>query len=852
MSGPGKPEDPEGGVHLEAVASGQAAVNQAGRDLHLHFGAGVRRAVPTVGGADGGCPYPGLAPFTAEQAGWFFGRDRLTADLVGRMDGCLTGTGPVMVVAASGAGKSSLLRAGLLPRVAAGGLTSAGSRHWPRVVFTPGAHPLREAAVAVAAARPDADVSVPPDPGAEDLDILLARAVGAAGPGARAVLVVDQFEELFRLCDSEDERGAFISWLWKTARGEAPGGPTALAACAVRADFYPDCTRYPQLRQALQGNQVIVGAMSAEELRQAIACPAEAAGLDIEPGLIELLLSDLRAGHPAATGSGGLAADDGAGRLPLLAHALRATWQQRHGSTLTVKGYRSAGGIEHAIADSAERVFTRLDADAQQDARALFLRLVKIGDTSGEDVRRPVTRHGLTDDSGAAGAVIDSYTASRLLTQSRDAVQITHEALLRAWPRLAGWLSEDRAGQLMRQRIEDDAADWDRARRDPSLLYRGTRMQAAAAWADGHVVGLTVPARQFLAASRRRARRTGILQRSLIAVLAVLALATTITSVVALQQQSAAIGQRDLATQQRDLAVYNQVLAEANQLTGTDPAAAAQLLLTAYRIRPSADLQSRLISTENQPLPGFIPTSNAVTSVAVTPNGRVTAIAEAGTVSLWNTADPARPAELGQPVTPDGGVLVDSVALSPDGHLLATGDADGTITLWNTTTPAHPGELGNPLTPPGSGDVGAVSFSPDGRTLASIDFSSNPSDSGVMLWNISSPSHPLELGRPLIPHDGSAAQLAAFSPNGRTLATINYASNGRGSITLWDVSNPQNAHGNSARAAPATPSRVRWPSAPMAAFLPTAATTAPSPCGTSPGQHTRSCCPRDYPQVAAG
>ncbi len=366
MSGPADPDDD--GVHLEATAADGATVNQAGRDLHVHFGKGTRRTVPAPDGADRGCPYPGLAAFTADQAAWFFGRDRLTAGLVSRLDACATGGGPVMVAAASGAGKSSLLRAGLLPKVAAGALTPAGSRHWPRVVFTPGAHPMRAAASALLVASATGYGNVPPDPSAGDLDGLLAGALAAAGPGARAVMVVDQFEELFRLC-GKDERGAFISWLWRAAHGEGPGGPAALAACAVRADFYPDCTRYPQIRQALQDTQVIVGAMSPEELREAITSPAEAAGLDIEPGLTDLLLSDLHAGYPsAAAGTRNLASDDDAGRLPLLAHALRVTWQQRHGSTLTVDGYRAAGGIEHAIADSAEQCFAGLDTAAGQQA----------------------------------------------------------------------------------------------------------------------------------------------------------------------------------------------------------------------------------------------------------------------------------------------------------------------------------------------------------------------------------------------------------------------------------------------------------------------------------------------------
>ena len=415
MSGPGNPDGGDG-VHLEAAASGGSTVNQVGRDQHFHFSTGTRRTVQAIGGTDGGCPYPGLASFTAEQAAWFFGRDRLTASLVRRLDACLIGGGPVMVVAASGAGKSSLLRAGLLPRVAVGALTPAGSRDWPRVVFTPGARPMHAAASALLKAfTNEGGASVPPDPGPGDLDDLLAEAVAAAGPQARAVLVVDQFEELFRLCEHEDERGAFISWLWQAAQGEVPGGPAVLAACAVRADFYPDCTRYPQIRQALQDNQVIVGAMSPEELREAITCPAEAAGLDIEPGLTELLLADLHAISPAAAaGDGSPAADDGAGRLPLLASALRATWQLRHGSTLTVDGYRAAGRIEDAVADNAERVYGRLGKSDQQTARGLFLRLVKIGATSGEDVRRPVSGTALAGGSGSAKAVIDACTAARL------------------------------------------------------------------------------------------------------------------------------------------------------------------------------------------------------------------------------------------------------------------------------------------------------------------------------------------------------------------------------------------------------------------------------------------------------
>ena len=437
--------------------------------------------MPGGDGAEAVCPYPGLASFTAEQAAWFFGRDRLTAALVSRLDAGLTEGGPVMVVAASGAGKSSLLRAGLLPKIAAGALTAPGSRRWPRVVFAPGAHPLREAAAALAAVCPGGGVA-PAEPGAGDLDSLLAEAAGTLGAGGRAVLVVDQFEQLFRLCEAEEERSAFISWLCDAARASGPGGPAALVACAVRADFYLDCTRYPQLRQALQDNQLIVGAMTPGELREAITCPAEAAGLDLDPGLTELLLADLRArragrrgGQPdgrrrrrAASAAGACAAGDlaAAARQHLDRRGLPGRWRHRardrrdrRTSLPPLGGRRWAGGPRAFPAPGQDR------------------------DAGGEDIRRPVPRLALLAAAGTAAGVIDDYTASRLVTQSRETVQITHEALLRAWPRLAGWLDEDRAGQLTRQQVEDDAAAWDVAGRDTSRLYRGARLASATAWA---------------------------------------------------------------------------------------------------------------------------------------------------------------------------------------------------------------------------------------------------------------------------------------------------------------------------------------------------------------------------------
>jgi hypothetical protein len=202
---------------------------------------------------------------------------------------CLADGGPLMVVAPSGAGKSSLLNAGLLPAVERGALPAAGSRHWPRIVLTPTAHPMREVAACIAALEGAFGsttelTALNADPGhlKEVLRSGLRALAAEQATTARIVIIVDQFEELFTLCADEQERKTFIGWLWQVAREQPEGGPLALVVCGLRADFYAECANYPQLRQALQTDQIYVGPMSEDELREAILCPAEAVGLDIE------------------------------------------------------------------------------------------------------------------------------------------------------------------------------------------------------------------------------------------------------------------------------------------------------------------------------------------------------------------------------------------------------------------------------------------------------------------------------------------------------------------------------------------------------------------------------------------
>jgi hypothetical protein len=450
-------------VHIQqATATDAAVVIQVGHDLYVSDAS--LSALWTPGETTPGeCPFPGLDAFGPGQARWFFGREKLTGDLLQVLDEVVRAGpgGPVLVVGPSGSGKSSLLGAGLLAALGEGRLPASGSESWPRLMVTPGAHPLRTLRAALATCAQAHD-----------------------GAPRRAVIVVDQLEEIFTACDDEAERSEFLGAIADLSSGRGAGGTAALVVLGLRADFYAQATGYPVLQTAMQYRQVVLGAMTPAEVRQAITRPARAAGLTLDDGLAERLMRDLGVDE-----AGGYER----GRLPLLAHALRATWQRRDGGRLTIAGYEATGGIGGAIAKTAEELYARLDEPGQRAARQLFLALVRIGeaadDADGEgtvDTRRRVsaeTLYSQAADPSATRAVLEAFTAARLVTSGGQSVEITHEALLRRWPRLRDWIGEDRSGHLVRQGLEEAAAAWDREGREASGLYGGLRLAAAQAWA---------------------------------------------------------------------------------------------------------------------------------------------------------------------------------------------------------------------------------------------------------------------------------------------------------------------------------------------------------------------------------
>lgn len=689
--------------------------------------------------APGEPPFKGLAFFDEADADLFYGRAALTASLAAQVRTFFlpgySGRRFLAVVGASGSGKSSLVRAGLVPvlRPALGDAIH---------IITPTARPLE--ALALSMTRSTAGVA----PTAALLDALgrdtrslhlAASRLAQTAEASRLLVVVDQFEELFTLCRDETERRAFVDNLLCAAQSPGP----AAVVVALRADFYEYCAPYDHLRQALSQGQRYIGAMSAVEMRAAIEEPAHRGGWAFEPGLVDLLLSEV---------------GDAPGALPLLSHALLETWRRRQGRTLTLAGYGLAGGVSGALARTAETTYQQLAPAQQAIARNIFLRLTAFSSSGDEDAPELYTRRRVAlaelipqgDDSIGAQQVLTRLADARLVATAHDTVEVAHEALIRAWGRLREWLNENRAGLRLHRQLTEAAHEWERAARDASSLYRGARLAQVVEWTALNGAGMNQLEREFLAASQAEAQahEAAEAERQRRELLVAQALAE--------EQRRRAEAERQRAEAQTQAAskLRRRAVVLAAAAVGLVALLAAALWLGQARRAQALLASSRELAAA------------AVNALQVDPERSVLlgleAVAAADTLEARNALHQALP-ELHSVRTiaahqPGGSP---GVAYSPDGRRLASIGVDGTAKVWDIAA----GELVHSLSG-GPDTVGYdIAFSPDGNLLAASWLSQ------VLIWDAVSGDLLLRLPGQVVGM-GTTDRLA-FSPNSARLAVAN-------------------------------------------------------------------------------
>ncbi|MFE6967591.1 BTAD domain-containing putative transcriptional regulator [Agromyces sp. NPDC057679] len=717
------------GRQADALAALRAAKERLADELGISPGAelvalesailrqdAVLDAPPQPPLTSAGCPYRGLQPYGTDDADEFFGRD---ADVRAALDR-LAASPFLAVSGASGSGKSSLLLAGIVPALRARG------EHV--VVLGSGATPLP-------------------------------RLRDAFAERTDGVVVVDQFEELFHsgLPDAHvDEAGGLIA-------AAVAGGQRVIVA--VRADFLSTCATRPGIGPMFATGVHLIGPLTSDGLREAIEQPAALAGLRLEPGLIELIMRDA-AGAPGA--------------LPYVSHALVETWSRREGATLTVAGYEDSGGISGAIAKSADRLYLSLDPEARSTCRSTFLRLVEIG-TDGAPMRRRVPIRLMRQDA-AHERVLTSLASARLVTAEEESLVVAHESLATAWPRLRSWLEDDAEGLRTMRALVGAADTWDADGRPDGDLYRGARLAAALAWRETASPELTPAEQAFLEASeaqeqaaradlerrvthdRRQNRRLRVALGASVGLFAVAVVAGGLVAMGSVETE-----------RQRETARIEALTSTALSLRGTQPHVANLLAAEAYRRWPDDPRSRSALLGAMTGSPGKLATirvdgMNEIAGVLV-PGTRTAVVAtdvpdlrvvDIDTGEKLRTLDVPRASafldsRLGPALNGDGtkaalveqdltdylersggrlsvvdvtsgaaahrpmdlDFLVSTIALSPDGGIVAAIDEVGTLRLVDVATggvriasgiPTHEAEMDTDR-------AGVVRFAADGRLI---------------------------------------------------------------------------------------------------------------------------------------
>lgn len=671
-------------------------------------------------------PYRGLRAFQESDAEVFFGR----AEAIDRLVRRLGRDRFVSVIGPSGSGKSSLVRAGLVPAVHRGALPS--SRDWFVVDMIPGHAPFDELSTALRRVAVDAPTRLFEQLATDEHG--LRRAVDYVLPDedAELVLVIDQFEELFTLVRSERVRARFIDSLVAAVTSTRS---RLRVVVTMRADFFNRPLEYHGLGELVRAGTETVTALSPDELEQAIALPAERVGVEFERGLIAEIVADV-ANQPAS--------------LPLLQYALTELFDQREATLVTMHGYDAIGGVLGALAGRATDLLAEFDPPTQEVVRQVFLRLVTIADNS-EDTRRRVLRSELSalSDPAVVEQVIESFGRSRLLSLDHDpasrepTVEVAHEALIREWTRLSAWVEDSRDELRVHRQVTQASREWGAADHDPSFLLTGSRLDHVELWRQTTKLTLTADEAAFIAAGsvdrraaeaaeRARAEREADLERRsvrrlrvLVGVLAVAAVVAGALTLLAARSSREAADQRDAAAVLAEEATIQSLISSASAQLENDPEVAMLLAIEAAdlsladgdSVPPAvADVlhdafsSFRLIrSFAPASVATFDPTGELVVTGGPDNNARI-----------FNASDGALLTELVGHLAP-----VTTVDVSPDGARIVTGSADGSARVWDT-----PSGLGLVSLIGHDDEITRALVSPDGRSVATGSL-----DGTVRLWD---------------------------------------------------------------------------------------------------------------------
>ncbi len=752
--------------------------------------------------APGDAPFMGLRPFAETDAERFFGREHLVARLAGRMQQ----THFLAVIGASGSGKSSLIRAGLIPLLKGNRVLEQVPRlpgqspAWGYLTITPGDHPLQALSNGLAQSFSDLDSGQLKEQMRTD-QIALDRAIRESSTRKHHpsfLLVVDQFEELFTLCNNSQEQTAFVNNLLYASHQEAKG--ILRVIIILRADFYAECARFDPLRAAVSEHQEYVGPMSEAELRQAIEKPAEQAGWKFEPGLVDVILRE--------TGSE-------PGALPLLSHALLETWQRRSSHTMTLESYVESGGVRSAIARTAEFIFTQtFRAEQQMLARNIFLRLINI-DESGKVTRRRATLSEMSpgEDRNSVQQVINALAENRLVTLEEDIIQISHEALISGWPRLQGWIDDNRQSLMIHRRLTDSAHEWSRNFRDEGYLFRGIRLDETLEWLKTEPSDLNTLELEFIQSSkkvieREQAEKEAARKREL----------ESAQRLADAERQKAEVQSRAAAQLRRrayllsaalagaslllGLSIVLGILAQnANQKARQNAVLSANNAATAQAASTQAVAQQLKADIERQR--AEVERARAETQRILAESGQLAALSQTALIenypqrSLLLAVEANRLVKdyngpqnlharnmLWDALMNTGGQVVARhptaiayVTASPDGRWLATAGADNIIRLWRLDS--HQLSI-EPIELVGHSDViSEVLFTPDSKKIITTAYDGIPH-----IWDLTDmdPSaSPLKLTKV-----SEKIQSACLSPDGRWLAAGGFDS----LVWVWDLSAP--------------------------------------------------------------